>query len=60
MTESKSIHPRVVGGRTAFEKVNTSKHKRPETTARLKAALTEHLSRHPQDHATAKRLAGLS
>lgn len=56
-TRQQSIHPRVVNGRTQHPMKNTCKATRQGPTDRAKAGMTRHLSQHPKDSATAKRLA---
>ena len=54
-----SIHPRVVNGRTKFKKVNTTKDWKPESKAKLIAALQGHTKRHPRDGVSMGRLGRL-
>lgn len=50
-----SIHPRVVAGRTQYEKVNTCKPKSGPKAKKVQN-IQEHLERHPHDAAAQKLL----
>lgn len=54
-----SIHPRVVTGRTRYEKVNTSGTKSRRVINRVAKAISEHLERHPNDGMSQRHLASL-
>ena len=54
MIANQSIHPRVVNGKTAHEKVNTTKGKNPDVTARKNAAIMAHRARNPGDGSRSK------
>jgi hypothetical protein len=56
---NQSIHPRVVNGKTAHPKVNTSKRKQRVTVARIIDAISQHLERHPRDAVSKKHLSKL-
>lgn len=56
---NQSIHPRVVNGKTAHPKSNTSKRKRRGTVERVIAAITAHSERHPSDSMSRTRLSKL-
>lgn len=56
---NQSIHPRVVKGRTKYEKVNTCGTPNPDKKSRVAVALKAHLGRHPRDSVQASRLAKL-
>lgn len=59
MLTNQSIHPRVVAGRTVHRKVNTTKRRNPATVARVIAAISAHVERHPRDGMSQSRLAKL-
>ena len=54
-----SIHPRCWGPFTKREIRNTCAAPKAGTLEKLRAALTEHLERHPDDQRSADRLAAL-
>jgi hypothetical protein len=57
--KQKSIHPRVVGGKTKYTKVNTTKKKNPDTIKRAIAGIEKHLEIHRLDGMSQTHLAEL-
>lgn len=56
--QNKSIHPRVVNGKTKFNKVNTCTPKGKPNPKKI-ARMEEHIKEHPNDGASRKHLAAL-
>jgi hypothetical protein len=58
MAEDLSIHPRVSGGRTHFEKVNTCANSSlAKRMTRQLAGIEKHLEQHPRDSLSQQRVA---
>lgn len=49
---NQSIHPRVVNGKTKYDRVNTFKNKDKNNTKKTLNNMEEHLVVHPKDSAT--------
>lgn len=49
---TQSIHPRVVNGRTQYEKVNTAKTRDKTKLPKILQTMQKHMEEHPRDKAT--------